>query len=155
MRLRVVGVVCAVALVGAVGCGGDDEESSEAAAPTKEEFIADADQICADGDAEIDAAAQETFSEGRPSAQEQEQFVQETVLPSIQEQIDGIRELTPPEGDEEAIDEFLTSADTAVDEAEQDPSVLLQGGQRQGSADDPFAETAQLAEEYGFQNCAQ
>lgn len=154
MRIRVLGALCVLALVGIAGCGGDDEESSEAA-PTKEEFIADADQICADGDAEIDAAAQETFPQGRPGPQEQQQFLEETVLPSIREQIDGIRGLTPPEGDEAAIDEFLTSAETAVDEAEQDPSVLLQGGAGEGSAEDPFAETAQLGEEYGFQNCAQ
>jgi hypothetical protein len=151
MRIRILGVACALALMGAAGCGGDDEESAEA--PTKEEFIAEADRICAEGDAEIDAAAQETFSEGRPSPQEQEQFLEETVLPSIQQQIDGIRELTPPEGDEEEVDEFLISADAAVGEVEANPSLLTQG--EEGSSTDPFAETARLGEQYGFRNCAQ
>jgi hypothetical protein len=75
------------------------------------------------------------------------------VIPSIQSQIDGIRDLTPPEGDEETITEFLDTAQSAVDEAEQDPSVLAEGGP--GGAGNPFGETQQLAADYGFENCAQ
>jgi hypothetical protein len=151
MRTRLFAALAVLAMAVAVGCG-DDEESTEGA-PTKEEFIAQADEICAEGDAEINQAAQETFGQGRPSPQQQEEFITETVLPSIQDQIDGIRELTPPEGDEEAINEFLDSAQTALDESVEDPTTIVESAQ--GSGEDPFAETARLGEEYGFQNCAQ
>lgn len=155
---RIFGLVVLVMAAVVIGCGGDEgsDESSEPAqenAPTKEEFIAEADQICADGDAEIDQAAEEAFGQGPPSPEEGEQFIAETVLPSIQTQVDGIRDLTPPEGDEETITEFLDTAQSAVDEAEQDPSALAEGGQ--GGAGNPFGETQQLAADYGFENCAQ
>jgi hypothetical protein len=153
MIFRLLALICALALAVAVGCGDDDEESTTEATPTKEEFIAEADQICAEGDEEIGQAEQEAFGQGRPTQQEQEDFLTETVLPSIQDQIDGIRGLTPPEGDEQEIAEFLDSAQSALDEIDENPELILQG--EEGTPTDPFAETARLGEQYGFQVCAQ
>ena len=153
MRSRLLALLGVLAVTVAVGCGDDDEESTTEAAPTKEGFIAEADQICTEGDEEISQAEQEVLGQGRPSPQEQEEFLTGTVVPSIQDQIDGIRGLTPPEGDEQQIAEFLDTAQSALDEVEQNPELILQG--EEGSAGDPFAETAQLGEQYGFEVCAQ
>ena len=162
MRLRTSWLVAlALTAVVAVGCGDDDEETTTAATGaettteatgeplSKEEFIAQADQICSEGDAQIDQAAGETFAEGEPTPEEEEAFVTDTALPNIQGQIDGIRALTPPEGDEKDVAAILDAAQTAIDEAEEDPSLLGPGGE--GS--DPFAKASKLAQDYGLEDC--
>ncbi len=152
----------------AAGCGDDDDDTAATTSPptttagatgatgatgeplSKDEFITEADAICKAGDKKIDAAAQETFSGGgQPSQAEQEQFVTEDVVPNIQEQIDGLRALTPPEGDEDEVSAILDSAQDAIDQTESDPGALTEGG------DDPFSEANQLAEEYGLEVCGQ
>ena len=113
---------------------------------------AQADAICKSGDKDIDAQAEEFFPQGgSPGAAEEEAFVTEAVIPGIQEQIDALRALTPPEGDEDEIGEFLDTAQEALDQIEEDPSTLTGGG----SGPNPFAETQQLAADYGLEECAQ
>jgi hypothetical protein len=169
MFSRITGLLALALATGliAAGCGDDDDDTATTtSSPTttagatgatgatgeplsKDEFITQADAICKAGDKKIDAAAQETFSGGQPSQAEQEQFVTEDVVPNIQEQIDGLRALTPPEGDEEEVSAILDSAQDAIDQTEADPGALTEGG------DDPFSEANQLAEEYGLEVCGQ
>jgi hypothetical protein len=163
MRKTLIVPLLVFAFVGlvAAGCGGDDDDddggdtaattgTTGAGGPlTKEVFIDLADGVCAQGDKRIDQEADQVFGQGRPSKQQQEEFVTDTVLPEIQIQIDQIRRLTPPEGDEEEVTAILDAAQSAIDEGEQDPSLLVQGG---GGAD-PFAEANRLAREYGLKEC--
>jgi len=153
-RLGACLLVGAVALIGA-GCGDDDEGTTAAsgAPPTKEEFIAQADQICADGNAEIAQAAQETFSEGRTTPEGEEAFVTDALIPSTRRQIDDVRALTPPEGDEQDVAEILDSAQSALDQVEEDPATVTQT--QEGSESDPFAESSKLAADYGLEECAE
>jgi hypothetical protein len=134
----------------AAGCGDDDDDGEGGGdAPTKEEFIAEADQICSDGDAELEAAAEETFgqSDQPPSAAEQEQFAAESVIPNIQDQVDRIDELTPPEGDEDEIQAIVDAAQEDLDAGSEDPSLFT------GQGGEPLAEASRLAQEYGLQAC--
>jgi len=131
----------------AAGCGGDDDETTTAA-PSKQEFIKQADAICAKGDKQINQEGEQVFGKQRPSKQEIEQFGTDTVVPNVQGQIDGVRALTPPQGDEEEVSAFLDSAQEALDKVKQDPSVFAQ---REGN---PFAEAEKLAKEYGYEKCA-
>jgi hypothetical protein len=160
-------LVLAAGLI-AAGCGDDDEETTTAATTTttqagatgptgasgeplsKAEFIEEADAICKAGDKEIDAAADQLFSGGaNPGQAEEEAFITQTLVPGVQQQVDGIRALTPPEGDEEEVQAILDAAQQAIDELEADPEAFFeQGG-------DPFAEANQLAQEYGLQVCGQ
>lgn len=158
-RLGACLLVGAISLVGA-SCGDDDDEATTSSAGTatgaplsKQEFIQQADQICADGNAEIEQAAGETFSGGRPSAEDQEAFFTDTVVPTGQRTIDDVRALTPPEGDEEEVTAFLDSAQSAIDEVEADPAALADV--EEGGSSDPFAETNKLAKDYGFEECAE
>jgi len=146
MSLRTTACVAAaaVALVGA-GCGGDDEDEPL----TKEEFITQADQICTDGDDEVTAAAEDLTAGGQPSDEEVEQFVSDTVLPSIQEQADGIDELTPPEEDAEQIDGIVAALNEAIAAAEADPAVAIA---TDGNA---FEEVNTLAQDYGLTACGE
>jgi hypothetical protein len=145
-RGRVLAAGIAAVLV-AAGCGDDDEDTTTAAAPTKQEFIEQGDAICEEGDQEIDAAGQETFSGGRPSPEEQQQFITETVVPNVQGQIDDLRALTPPEGDEEQVNQILDTAQEELDALEQDPQAGFMG--------EPFAQAEKLLKDYGFEVCAQ
>jgi len=129
---------------------GDDEESEAAEPLPKAEFVDQANEICEQGDTEIDQAAEETFTGGRPSPEQIEGFASETLVPSIQGQIDDIEALGAPEGDEEQIQEFLDKAQQALDELEADPSLLAASE----GAQDPFAEVNQLADDYGLTACA-
>jgi hypothetical protein len=155
--------VVAVALV-AAGCGGDDDDDGGTTTATtgatgatgaaggepltKEAFITAADGVCRQGDQQINKEARKVFGGGQePSQQDQEQFVTDTVLPNIQSQIDGIRALTPPEGDEDEVNAILDAAQQGIDEGEQDPSSFTQGG------GNPFSEANKLAKDYGLTAC--
>jgi hypothetical protein len=135
----------------AAGCGDDDDDGDDGGdAPTKTEFIAEADQICSDGDAEIEAAAEETFgqSDQPPAPAEQERFASETVIPNIEEQVNGVDELTPPEGDEDQIQALVDAAREGIERGKEDPSLFLEQG-----GEDPLAEASRIAQEYGFKAC--
>jgi len=135
----------------AAGCGDDDDDDGgdDGEALTKQEWIAQADALCTREDRVVEEAERTELGKN-PSQAEVEEFVTGTALPNIQVQIDGIRELGPPEGAEDQATEFLDTAQTALDQTEENPDVFL-GEQGQ----DPFAETRQLAVDLGLQTCAQ
>ena len=166
-RIPLILIVALTTALIAAGCGDDDEETTTTA--TTEEsatgptgatggegastgFAQQADDICREGNDEIDAEAQERFGDTQePSQDEQLSFAEEVVIPSIQSQVDEISALTPPEGEEDTFDEFISQAQSDLDEIESDPSVLLQ----QGGGEDPFAETNELARELGLTVCGE
>jgi hypothetical protein len=150
------------------GCG-DDDETTTAATTTaetgatgatgaaggeplsKQAFVRQADEICREGDRQIDQEAEEFFGdlEQDPGPAELEQFATDTVIPNIQQQIDDIRSLTPPEGDEDEISAILDAAQEGVDELEADPASLDEGPDAGGA----FAEANRLAHDYGLKEC--
>lgn len=153
-------LVAGLALVVA-GCGGDDETSTTATtsstvagattggtALTKEEFLAQANAVCKEGGKAIDQAASGIFTGQKPTQAQLEQAAQ-IFVPGIQAQIDAVRALPAPEGDEETVGNFLDVSQEALDQVEADPSLLAASDN-----DGPFAESNQLAEEYGLTECA-
>lgn len=154
-----VAVVLLAAAVTVAACGGDDETTTTTPGATgatgasgdtltTQQFISQADEICAAGDQEIATAGQAEFGNQTPQGQELENFVDEVVVPSIQQQHDQIAALPAPEGEEESVDELLTALQQGIDSLEADPGQLAQGG---GS--DAFAEANQLADELGLTDC--
>lgn len=73
--------------------------------------------------------------------------LQKVFLPSVQRQIDQIRALGAPAGDEQEIEAFLSALQEAVDEAGQ-------GTPSNGKFGQAFASSANLAHEYGLDACA-
>lgn len=152
----------------AAGCGDDDDETTTATtteetgttgttgatgaagdvSPERAELIEQADEICAEGDREIDAEAQDVFggSQQEPPQAEQEAFVEDTVIPNVQDQLDQLRELDPPEEDAEEFTAIIDEAQEALDELEADPSAI-------GGGEDPFAEVNKRARAFGLQDC--
>jgi hypothetical protein len=78
-----------------------------------------------------------------------EQFATEVLVPEVQSQVDGIRELTPPEGDEETINSILDKAEEGVRQIEADPSVVASD---QGSSP-ALLEAAREIGDYGAKQC--
>lgn len=141
---------CAAMAIGAAACGGDDDGDSGGDVTTsdltKEEWIAQADQICADADAEVNQAADDAGLDSDSTDDELTDFIADTVVPSQRDQEEQIRELGAPEGDEEQVNELLDSLDQAISDTEDDPGSVLEGG-------DSYDEVGQLAGDYGLETC--
>jgi hypothetical protein len=149
-RGLVTGLTLTLALL-AGGCGGDDEDSkasdtpsSEAPTPTKDEFVQQADAICAAGNEELSTAA-DALGEA-PTQEEIEGFASDTMVPNLQGQHDDIEALGAPEGDEDDVQAILDALQTGIDALTADPSLIT-------SSDDPLADATDLAQTYGLQEC--
>jgi hypothetical protein len=134
---------------------GDDDGGVETGDVSKQEYVAEGNEICSQGDRRLDRAAEEYFGEElglernqRPSQEQITTFVEDEVIPEIQSQVDALGDLEAPEGDAEQIEEILDSAQGVLDEAEDDPSILAR------EQSDPFAETNRLLDDYGLTECA-
>ncbi len=148
MKFRNLAILAAVAALFVVaGCGGgDDSTSTSAAAPlTKDEFISQADQICADGDAAV-TANQPDFGPSGPSADELNAFVTDTLVPNLQDQHDQIAALGVPEGDDGSVSELLDQLQSAIDGLESDPSSIT-------TSKAAFDDVNQAAKDYGLKKC--
>ena len=149
MRIKLlVALTVTVALV-AAGCGEDDEStesSSEEAALTEAEFLEQGNAICEAGNQEIQEAGAALGQNATPD--DLKAFVTDTLVPSIQGQIDDLGELVPPEELRANVDTLLADAESAIGELEADPAAVGQGGP------DPFAEVNEQAKEIGLDACA-
>ncbi len=156
MTARLALALTALAATGAValgGCGGGDDttstattgaQTSTAAAPalTKEQFIAQADAICAASDKSLNTAIQ-GLGNGQPSSADLQQFSQ-IAVPALQEEVDAIRALPAPSGDEQQITAMLDAVQGGIDKIQSDPAAI---------ESDPLDEASQLAKDYGLQQC--
>jgi hypothetical protein len=142
---RTICALLAVAMLALAGCGGDDEGSGSGEPLTKAEFLEQGNAVCAEGNEAIEAAGADLNQNSPP--EEIEAFASETLVPEIQGQIDGLRDLSPPEGDEDQVEAIIDAAQEANDQLEEDPSLVT-------SNEDPFNEANDLASEYGLEECA-
>lgn len=164
MSKRLIALLAAVLAIAAIaGCGGGDSDTETAApestpsasegsggpALTKAEFIEQGDAICKEnqeeGEAELGAVIEEIGSE--PSEEDQERVVTEVVVPTLQASADGLRGLTPPEGEEDAVAEIVDGFDAAIASIEEDPVAALEG--------DPFADVNEKAIAFGLEVCGE
>ena len=137
----------------AVGCGDSDDTSGSSSeseeSTTRADFIAAADEICSSTAGDINAEISARFPDGQAQEEELAEVVTEVTLPALESQYEQIGALPVPEGDEEAVDEFLEAADQAIAETEEDPEVLLT---LRGS-ETPFDRTNELQQEFGMKVC--
>ena len=146
---RLLALALAALAFAAAGCGGDDDEGTDtgatgatggaAVAPlTEQEFVSQAEEICDDASAELQ-------EQGTPSSPEElEGYVTDTLVPTVQDQLDAIGALSPPEGQEDEVEAFLDSAEQELDAIQADPTSI---------SEQSFQETEQLAEEIGLDEC--
>ena len=133
----------------------EDESGSDdsgGAAPTKAAFIKEADEICSKADTamtkEITDYAKENDipieQEEPPSEDQQVEIFHEVVLPNIAGQAEAIAALTPPEGDEETVEDITDTLQSEVEDAEGEDGI---------PDEDTLEEASKKAKAYGLKTC--
>jgi hypothetical protein len=161
LRKQLALALVAMALI-AAGCGDDDDDDTSAStttsadttgatgvAETKEQWIATADEVCQNADEQLTNALEQAGVGQNPSDQEIRRLVETAVVPIQQAVVDTLRDLAPPEGEEEAVNGMLDALQESVDAIEADPSIALD----EQAAEETFGEARQLAQDYGLEVC--
>jgi len=150
MRKLIAAIAVLVASATLVACGGDDDGGGGAPGGTtiaKADFIAQANEICAAGAAEL-ATALGTFGPDSSTEDLQQAFV-ETVIPNIRGQVEDIRALGFPAGDETTLDGIFDQVEGVLDAAASEPASMLD------DSTDEFAEVNTELTEYGLDTCGE
>jgi hypothetical protein len=157
----------------AAGCGDDDGgdgdrvTTSGPLVPSKPDYVSQADGLCAFYESRIEELGRERFGLNakdfkvlpsgqivfraghRPSDAAIEEFVLGTAVPNLREELDEVRALTPPTGDEPRVAAIYDAAEQAVDRLEAEPATF---------ADDDavrrlFADARRVGRRYGLREC--
>jgi hypothetical protein len=132
-----------------VACGDDDEDDSL----SREEYLAQGNEICESFTGEIDRIGAQTFpKKGEPSPRQLSRFAAE-IVPVIEQAQVELRELPAPEGDEEQLNAFFAAVDDAIAKYEQAAENPDQA--QQIFAADPPGEAQRIADEYGLTACGE
>jgi hypothetical protein len=139
-----------IALAAALaGCGSGDDGTPL----SREEFVAQADAICQEYEAKLNAL-------GTPqSAEDLQEFADESV-PIAEEGQGKLEDLTPPAELQDVYDEWLAQGDKAVDIVQRLEAAASENDQQEIQAIAAEAEAAdarsrELAEQLGFDECSQ
>jgi hypothetical protein len=126
-RSLVLVLIVALPVASAAGCFGDEETSqTESPAPTRQEFIAQADAICRSAEQDLGAVQGDVYTADGLDEEEAE-LVEEEVIPIFHRQLDEIRELTPPPDDKGEIEAALSAAERDLDDLLEDPNSVPTG----------------------------
>ncbi|HET9162398.1 MAG TPA: hypothetical protein VFN89_02990 [Solirubrobacterales bacterium] len=145
--------VLAAALLVA-GCGSSDDNGTTASL-SKAQFVKQGNAICRKGNAQIESEFEEFAEEHhlgkheKPSKKVLAEATETVLIPAITTQIEGLRALGAPEGDEGEIDEILSGAEEALEEAEEDPAAFTEGEPTK------FKQVNKKARAYGLTVCAE
>jgi len=142
------GTVLAAVLTAALAVAGCGSSSSSSSAPsiTKAQFVAKANAICVAGNAVTTKAAMKLGS--NPSAAQILAYTKGTLIPTIQGQINAIKALGAPKGDEATVSSFLALAQADLNKLKANPSLIIKGGPTL------FHDFALKAHAYGLTKCA-
>lgn len=137
---------CAALLlgIGAAGCGSSDSTDTTTTAITKSAFVAQANAICTKGN-KVQSAAGAKLGKN-PSQAQFTAYTKDTVIPNIQGQIDSVRALGAPAGDEATVSHMLDLAQADLNKIKADPTLLQDNS-------DQFANFAKIAHPYGLTAC--
>lgn len=142
----VAGALLALTVASAAGCGGKSSDQS-----SKAEFLRRADAICAQGNRQVGAVGARLFNTGHPTSRRQQlKFVRTVVLPSIERQVERIKQLTPPKGDEAKVGAITDAADRGIRQLKRHPQALLRQGQ---GPSPPLRKANKLSVGYGLKVC--
>lgn len=149
--MRLVLVVAVASLLSGLlaACGSDDELSQE-------EFLAQANEICRAGNAELEQLVEETF----PTTDDEAEFLAfveeegpafiDAFVSNVQGQIADIRGLNAPSDLEDEVDQVLDDASEVIDTvADGSPEEFIL------SEENPFADVDPQLEALGLTTCAE
>lgn len=154
-------VAAAVVCFGAMmllllGCGSGDGSSSTDDGLTKADFAGQADTICkqAKDDIVTKNVAQIRKLANDPKAREALEYklVETAVVPSLEREVEQLKALGAPAGDDGQIGKMLKLIEGAIAEAKTEPETYVAGDDyRWGS--EHFGKAHRLAVAYGIKNC--
>lgn len=160
--LSVLAILFAIA-----GCGGSDSDSSTSvgvgesstggeSALSKAAFLKKADAICEASQNRIIKKSvvelREALSEGQPKGEVEANLLATLVIPTLETEVEELRALGAPQGDEAKVSAIVDATQEVVDEANAKPETFLAGKQyRRGHYDKAY----ELASEYGLTACPQ
>jgi len=149
VRLTLAAIAAAAAVS---GCGDEDALTTTTTAsdeaPTKREFIFEADRICFSADSQIEAAADDlATAEREPPPAEVRRVVLRVVVPALETEVRAIRSLGAPRGDEAQVAAILDATERGIAQIEADPEGVLEG------PPPALREAGRLAKAYGSRQC--
>jgi hypothetical protein len=134
----------------ASGCG-SSKKAATTPALTKAQFIAQGNAICTEGNEKqkvAQTALEKLVGNHVPSQSQIAAYVNASFVPSIQSQIDRIKALGAPSGEQSTVTSMLALAQADLDKVKSDPKLLT-------AESHPFADFARTAHAYGLTACAQ
>jgi hypothetical protein len=160
-RLRTVWAIAIAVSVVAIGCGNDDESSSasgsgtgESSSLTKAEFVKKANAACTEeregGFERIAAYTEKHRSEGLPEALLAAKALKVTLLSMIGGELDALRQLEAPLGDEKEVEAMLTTIQAELEKAKE---VKLRPELPPEAIEDKFPKANKLIRSYGLTSC--
>ncbi|MBX3284292.1 MAG: hypothetical protein KF703_03030 [Actinobacteria bacterium] len=106
------------------------------------DFVERANRICREGGAALAGQEPDTSDQAALAA-----YVTDTFVPAVRRQLDDIRALGFPPGDEAELAAILDDTDAALDRLAADPIGVIDSGR------DPFADVNQRLNAYGLTDC--
>ena len=157
--LLLASMVMAASLACLAGCGGAGETSATKPRSSAEEarslrrlpaetvrFLERGNAICRRADAEQRMLARRYLAKG--SVAQRWELVPPAVTPAMAKELQELKDLTPPKGDEAKTRRILKAMQKGVEDAKDDPLDLIY------TESDPFREMRALAKRYGLTVCA-
>lgn len=135
------------------GCGSSSSTTTDTtAAITKAEFIAKGNAVCVKGEkaqnAEINAYIKQHGLENKKPSKAQEAELVETVLvPNVQSQIDGVKALGAPSGEEQQVNSAVELSQQTLEKIEANPELAF-------GKENVFAAAGKQLHALGLKECA-
>lgn len=132
----------------------DTSPADAPAAIAKPEFLKQANAICADTNQELIKTSEEFTKEknlpenSRPTDAQLGELTK-LVMPAINRQVEELRALGAPAGDEAEVNAILSAVEVAMEEGEKDPATIF------GVDGGAFAKANRLAIDYGMEKCGE
>lgn len=153
--------ITAVGIAFFAGCGSDSDGDSgagsegttiETSSLTKAQFIKRADQICDQVSEDLLGPIYSYMKRHASKSKSEEELtaeaVRKVVVPQVEAEIEEIRALGAPAGDEEQIEEFLIADQRSVDSLKARRQLSLVP-----DVDNAFKQSKTLARAYGLKSC--
>lgn len=160
MRKGLIGGTALVAVLAfgvlVAGCGSSSSSTTTTettAAITKAEFVAKGNAICVIADkaqeAEINAYAKKLGlkEDQEPTKAQQAELVEAILAPNIQTQIDGVKALGAPSGEEQQVNSALEASQQALNKVKTNPELAF-------AKESPFHAAGQQLHALGLTKCA-
>ena len=132
---------------GVAACGSsDDSSSSNEDVLTNTELIAQADDICAKYNDQLDQSVTDAGLNGNSPKEDITTWISDTMVPMYQDQIDELRALQPDSEDAEAYTDIIDTLESELQTIEDDPAASVEQS-------DPFPEATAKANDFGLEVC--